>query len=154
MKAPCTFSPLLLITLFFLSPSASAQSQTQQEIRNQITQKSEAYFQAFVNGDPSLHIKNHAEGCWILPSEGPAHCGPDAATDFFKKTYHQGVRKGKLIINEIYGETEDFITEEGFYQFLNSMNHVLENGIYLTIWKKTENGWKIYRHSFHNHNPK
>ncbi len=84
-----------------------------------------------------------------MPSNQPALCGPEAALDFFRVAYYQlGVRKGKFISIDIFGEGQDFVTEVGFYHLFDSKNMELEDGKYIVLWKKTENSWKRYRDSF------
>jgi len=117
-----------------------------------ISEANRLYFQAFVKSDSSLFINSYAKDCWIMTST-PTLCGPNAADDFYKMVYHdKGVRNGKLTINELYGNGDQFITEEGFYQFVDKDNLVLENGTFLMVWEKTNAGWVILRSSFHNHN--
>ncbi|HEY5822759.1 MAG TPA: nuclear transport factor 2 family protein [Cyclobacteriaceae bacterium] len=117
-----------------------------------ISEANRHYFQAFVKGDSALFINSYAEDCWIMTSTLTL-CGVNAAQDFYTAAYHnKGVRNGKLITNELYGNGDQFITEEGFYQFLDKDNQVLENGTFLAVWEKTKAGWILLRSSFHNLN--
>jgi len=117
-----------------------------------ISESNRLYFQAFIKRDSSLLTSNYTENCWIMTS-GTTLCGPTAALDFYKTTYHdKGVRNGKMITNELYGDGDQFIIEDGFYQFLDKDNRLLENGTFLTVWEKKKEGWVMLRSSFHNHN--
>src|SRR5687768_12449340 len=88
----------------------SAQSNSKtilEEAKKAIAASNEIYFQAFVQNDPALLINRYAEDPWIMLSNSPALCGPDAVFDFFKIGYNLGVRNGKLISIDVYGVSED-----------------------------------------------
>jgi len=120
-----------------------------QQVKDVIKISNDVYFQAFTKGDSSLLIDRYADDCWIMPSNKPALCGPEAALDFFRAAYYQlGVRKGKFISIDVFGEGQDFVTEVGFYHLFDSKNMELGDGKYIVLWKKTKNSWKRFRDSF------
>lgn len=145
-----TQAVIILLFLLFLRfsdcPAQPVESKT--EIIKSITRSSEIYFKGFVERNPILFTLSHSEECWIMPSTNVAYCGPDAASDFFKKSYEKGLRNGKLILNEIYIQ-DTIATTEGFYRFIDKDHNILENGIFLMIWKKKGSQWRILRTSFH-----
>lgn len=118
-------------------------------VRNAIEKSNADYFQAFRKGDSSLFIDRYTDDCWIMPSNQPTLCGPEAALDFFRVAYYQlGVRKGKFISIDIFGDGHDFVTEVGFYHLFDAKNMTVEDGKYIVLWKKTANDWKRFRESF------
>jgi ketosteroid isomerase-like protein len=143
--------PVLVTSISFFTCDAQqlkAQFNLQQ-VKDVIKISNDAYFQAFTKGDSSLLIDRYTDDCWIMPSNQPALCGPEAALDFFRVAYYQlGVRKGKFISIDIFGEGQDFVTEVGFYHLFDSKNMKIGDGKYIVIWKKTENSWKRFRDSF------
>jgi hypothetical protein len=69
--------------------------------------------------------------------------------DFFRIAYNQiGLRNGKFITTEIYGDGEEFVTEEGKWLSFDASNTLIDNGKYLVLWKKGPEGWKMLRDSF------
>jgi ketosteroid isomerase-like protein len=120
-----------------------------EEAKKAIAASNEIYFQAFVKGDSSLFIDRYAKDCWIMPPNAPALCGEDAALEFFKTAYHTfGLRNGKFITIDVFGDGGEFVTEEGFWQSFDADNKLFDNGKFLVLWKKTPDGWKMFRDSF------
>jgi ketosteroid isomerase-like protein len=84
-----------------------------------------------------------------MPPGVPALCGSDAALTFYRIAYDKiGLRNGKFITNQVYGDGENFVTEEGLWQSFNADNVMTDNGKFLVLWKKTPRGWKMFRDSF------
>jgi ketosteroid isomerase-like protein len=55
----------------------------------------------------------------------------------------------------VYGDGKEYVTEEGFWQSFNAKGELFDDGKFLVLWKKTKNGWKMFRDSFSsNHLPK
>ena len=59
-----------------------------------------------------------------------------------------GLRNGKFITIDVFGDGEEFVTEEGFWQSFEANNNLFDNGKFLVLWKKTPDGWKMFRDSF------
>jgi hypothetical protein len=76
-------------------------------------------------------------------------CGEDAPLHFFRVAYHDiGLRNGKFITTAVYGDGEEYVTEEGLWQSFDANNVMFDDGKFLVLWKKTPEGWKMYRDSF------
>jgi ketosteroid isomerase-like protein len=68
---------------------------------------------------------------------------------FFRTAYHQiGLRNGKFITVDVFGDGKEYVTEIGFWQSFDASNKLFDNGKYLVLWKKTPEGWKMFRDSF------
>jgi ketosteroid isomerase-like protein len=107
------------------------------------------YFAAFAKGDSSIFLNRYAKDCCILAPNAPAMCGEQAALEFFRVAYHDiGLRNGKFITTAVYGDGEEYVTEEGLWQSFDVNNVMFDNGKFLVLWKKTSDGWKMYRDSF------
>ncbi|MFZ6008950.1 MAG: hypothetical protein ACOYXT_01285 [Bacteroidota bacterium] len=79
----------------------------------------------------------------------PAICGAEAPLEFFKEAYHKiGLRNGKFITTNVYGDGGEYVTEEGLWQSFDANNVMFDDGKFLVLWKKTSRGWKMYRDSF------
>lgn len=84
-----------------------------------------------------------------MPPNSPAMCGENAPAAFFRLAYDQiGLRNGKFTTTQIYGDGEEFVTEEGLWQSFDANNALFDNGKYLVLWKKGPDGWKMFRDSF------
>lgn len=145
-------SPLTLCTALCLWVSLDAGAQTGSQLaeaKKAIAESNSIYFQAFVKGDPSLFVNRYAQDCCIMPPDSPSLCGPDAAQEFYKIAYDQiKLRDGKFITTEVYGAGENYVVEEGLWQSFDA-NHVMtDDGKFLVLWKKTPQGWKMFRDSF------
>jgi hypothetical protein len=64
--------------------------------------------------------------------------GKDAALEFFRVAYYQiGLRNGKFITTNVYGDGNEFVTEEGLWQSFDANNTMFDNGKFLVLWRKT-----------------
>lgn len=120
-----------------------------EEVKKVIEKSNDIYFQAFAKGDSSIFIDRYAKDCWIMPPSAPALCGTDAPLEFFKTAYNKfGLRNGKFITIDIFGDGKEYVTEVGFWQSFDANNVMFDNGKFVVLWKKTTDGWKMFRDSF------
>lgn len=150
MKAKYFLLLLQVLVLICLSPHTYAQKTSQlDEAKSAIRESNNIYFQAFTTGDSSIFINRYAKDCCIMAPDMPALCGADAALTFFRIAYYQlRLRNGKFITTNVYGDGKDFVTEEGLWQSFDENNQLFDDGKFLVLWKKTSDGWKMYRDSF------
>jgi len=114
-----------------------------------ISANNRLYFLAFSRGDPAMFAELFAKDCWIMPAAGSTLCGEEAPVDFFRETYHDlGVRGGRFISVDIYGDGREFVTEAGFYRFVDGAGNVVGDGTFLVLWRKTAGGWMRFRDCF------
>ncbi|MDO6429101.1 nuclear transport factor 2 family protein [Flavitalea sp. BT771] len=141
---------LVAAMIFFsLYGSTSAQQSGLEEAKIAIAKSNDIYFQAFAKGDSSIFIGRYAKDCWIMAPNEQALCGDGAPLDFFRTAYHQiGLRNGKFITIDVFGDGKEYVTEIGFWQSFDANNKLFDNGKYLVLWKKTPEGWKMFRDSF------
>jgi len=141
---------LSLLPLLTSAQSAkSTESSLLAEVKEAIAQSNAIYFEAFVKNDPSLFTDRYAKDACIMAPNLPAACGPQAAADFFKTAYQEfGLRNGKFITLQIYGDGKEYVTEEGLWQSFDANGKLFDDGKFLVLWKKTPEGWKMFRDSF------
>lgn len=138
--------PLLAVLLICVHFAASAQLE---EAKKAIAQSNALYFEAFVKNDSSIFINSYAEDACILAPNAPAACGREAIAAFFRSGYQDyGLRNGKFITTNVYGDGKEYVTEEGLWQSFNAKGELFDDGKFLVLWKKTRNGWKMFRDSF------
>lgn len=117
--------------------------------KKEIAASNALYFQAFVKGDSSILIDRYTKDCWIMPANAPALCGVDASLELYKMAYYKaGLRNGKFITIDVFGDAVEYVTEVGFWRTFDVNNKVINDGKFLVLWKKTPNGWKMFRDSF------
>ena len=149
----------LRFAMLFLFQKSYAQQSTENsnlgEAKKAIAASNSIYFQAFVKGDSSIFMDRYAKDCWIMPPNAQALCGANAPLEFFRLAYNKfGLRNGKFITTDVFGDGKEFVTEVGFWQSFDANNKMFDNGKFLVLWKKTPEGWKMFRDSFSSDNNK
>ncbi|MGY3212012.1 YybH family protein [Mucilaginibacter sp. HD30] len=141
---------LLLITLqVYHAKAQRSQAADLSDAKKQIETVNHNFFRAFAKGDSSLLITCYTEDCWIMRPNAASLCGVDAPLEFFRSAYkNSGIRNGEFISVDLFGNGDDFITEEGFWRTFDAKNQPLDNGKFLVLWKRTSGGWKRFRDSF------
>ena len=125
---------------------ASAQLE---EAKKAIAESNDRYFKSFAKDDSSIFINSYADDACILAPNTLAACGREAFAKFFREAYQNyGLRNGKFITTNVYGDGKDFVTEEGLWQSFNAKGELFDDGKFLVLWKKTSKGWKMFRDSF------
>lgn len=153
MKKSYIFTGIQLIAMLLLFCNSNAQqlkvNSNLEEAKKAIAESNRIYFQAFAKRDSSIFINRYAKDCCIMPPNMPAMCGADAPLDFFRKAYYQiGLRNGNFITTDVFGDGKEYVTEVGIWQSFNADNKMFDNGKFLVLWKKTPDGWKMFRDSF------
>lgn len=145
---------LLITTLAFAPDIASAQSTKVnenvllEEAKKAIAKSNAIHFDLYAKNDGSV-VKLFAEDACILAPNAPALCGREGIAKFFKDAYETGgVRSGKITTLNVYGDGREFVTEDGLYQVFDANGKLVDEGKFLILWKKTNDGWKDFRDSF------
>lgn len=127
-----------------------------EEAKKAIAISNALYFEAFVKNDSSILINRYAKDACIMAPNAPQLCGHEEVANFFRVAYDSyGMRNGKFITTSLYGDAVEYVTEEGLWQSFNAEGEIFDDGKFLVLWKKTPEGWKMFRDSFSpNHNPK
>ncbi|AXY73180.1 DUF4440 domain-containing protein [Paraflavitalea soli] len=145
----------LVITLSLLSLKAAAQSKQAgglEEVKKIIAQANAIHFSLFAKHDGSI-LSLFAEDACLMPANSAPLCGQESLLQFFNGAYEAGARDGKFTTLQVYGDGKEYVTEEGTVQVFDGQGKTLESGKYLVIWKKTKNGWKMFRDMFNTNLP-
>jgi len=134
-------------TLTFVCNAQTKQDQDLEQAKKAITKSNAVYRSLFLKNDGSI-LSCYADDACILQPNGPALCGKEAMGKFFTDAYAAGVRGGRFIQLKVYGDGKGFVTEEGTLQALDDNDKIVDEGKYLVLWKKTKDGWKMYRDMF------
>ncbi|PIF33074.1 ketosteroid isomerase-like protein [Flavobacterium sp. 9] len=120
-----------------------------EEAKKAIAESNAIYFESFVKNDSSIFINRYAKDACIMAPNSVQMCGHDAAAKFFRAAYDSyGMRNGKFITTAVYGDGIEYVTEEGLWQSFNAKGELFDDGKFLVLWKKTPEGWKMFRDSF------
>ncbi|ASZ14993.1 DUF4440 domain-containing protein [Chitinophaga pendula] len=130
-------------------PGRDSAGRELEEARKAIAASNSIYFEAFAKNDSSVFIDRYAADACIMAPGAPVACGRAAILLFFQTAYRQiGLRNGRFITTNVYGNGNGFVTEEGRWESYNAANQLFDNGKFLVRWKKTDQGWKMYRDAF------
>ncbi|HEY8933648.1 MAG TPA: nuclear transport factor 2 family protein [Cyclobacteriaceae bacterium] len=142
---------VILLAMTTLSISGQSQSKTNpqlEEARIAIAKSNAIYHQSLVKNDPSIFVNCYSDDACIMAPNIAITCGKEALTKFFNEGYAMGLRSGKFVTTDIYGEGSEYVTEEGVGYVYDSAGKQLDEVKYLVLWKKTSKGWKMFRDSF------
>ena len=64
-----------------------------------------------------------------------------------------GLKSGKFTTTNVYGDGIEYVTEEGLSQMFDAHGKLYDEGKYLVLWKKTKEGWKMYKDIFNSNQP-
>lgn len=147
-----------VITLAMFGAVTNIQAQSKSEYladaTKAIAESNAIYFESFAKSDPSIFIERYAEDACIMAPNSPKLCGREAIEKFFSTAHDEyGLRNGKFITTAIYGDGNEYVTEEGLWQSFNAAGELFDDGKFLVLWKKTKAGWKMYRDSFSSNRP-
>jgi len=139
----------MLFVSGFCRAQQSSKNTPLEQVRKEITASNAIYFQSFSRGDSSIFIGRYAKDCWIMPPNAPAIRGADAPITFWRKAYYEiGLRDGKFITQDVFGDGKEYVTEIGLWQSFDANHKMFDHGKFLVLWKKTKTGLKMFRDSF------
>jgi ketosteroid isomerase-like protein len=101
--------------------------------------------EALNSGDTALFIKTFTPDACLLPPNAPMLSGPRGISQFFKGARQAGVRDAEFHNLGLYGQTENYVTQQGSFELFDAAQHTLNKGKTLLIWKRTGEGWRIFR---------
>ncbi len=152
-KLSINLSCILLLMIASLTVSAKTRDINKQDtskIKAALHNVNLSYGEAFSKGDSSLFINCYTPDACLLPSNSPALCGVQGQLGFYRFAYKAGIRNIVFTTLDLYGITEQYVTEEGIFEMFGPNNVSYGKGKYLVVWKKTADGWKMYRDMFSN----
>lgn len=94
-------------------------------------------------GDSNALAAHYAEDGLIMPPNSEEVKEKDIAA-VWGEAIRMGVKDIKLHTSDISGGG-DVYAETGAYEMIGTDNKTIDKGKYLTVWKRENNGWKIYR---------
>ena len=107
----------------------------------------EQFKKAFIPGDSALFLKGYTQDACVLAPNAPALCGQRGISMFFKNTRQAGIRNAMFTDLGLFGQTAEYVTQQGAFEVFDAEQHSLAKGKVLIIFKKTDEGWRIFRQS-------
>jgi uncharacterized protein (TIGR02246 family) len=126
-----------------LAVSLPAVAQTGGDLRAQIGKMSKAWEKAYNAGDAAALAALYGKDATVLPPNGDAASGGSAIRAYFDGDVKSGA-KNELTTEDVVG-SGDYAVETGKYVATSTDGKHLDHGKYVTVYKKADGGWKIYR---------
>lgn len=144
---------VIFLGLFLMLGSAAhAQSKAENrlaEARKAIEASNAVYSDLANKNDGSILSRYTADACLLPPNSAPV-CGQENIGKFFK----DGPQVHSIFtIQHLYGDGQEFVTEESYYEMTDMNGKKLDDGKVVVIWQKTNAGWKMHRDMFSSNHP-
>jgi len=104
------------------------------------------YKEALMTGDSALFLKCYTHDACVLAPNTPMLCGQRGLSQFYKGTRQAGISDAVFNSVGLFGQTPEYVTQQGAIEVFDAAQHSLGKGKVLIIWKKTDEGWRIFRH--------
>jgi ketosteroid isomerase-like protein len=142
-----TSTLFLLATLNFKAHSAVGKPLRidSASVKRDIAWVDSIYAKAFAQQDTSLFLKCYAADGAIMPPGRPVLSGKPMMLAFFNFACKSGVKDIVFSRKGLYGLTDQYVTEQGQFELFDDQQKSIAKGKFLTIWKKTPQGWKMFR---------
>lgn len=84
----------------------------------------------------------------VRPFRSPISKTREELVSFFDGAHKSGGHTGKFSTVELYGDGKEYVTEVGVAQIYDANGKMVADIKYMVLWKKTKNGWKMFRDMF------
>lgn len=138
----CTIAGFALMLIAY-----NANAQNIAAIKTNIEKTNTLYFELFKKKDTAI-VNLYTDDASLLAPNSPPINGRAALIKDFKAAYTGNIAGVKFNTKEVYGNNDIYVTEEGTWQVFADNGQVIDSGKYLKLWKKTKEGWKIFRDVF------
>jgi uncharacterized protein (TIGR02246 family) len=126
-----------------LTVSLPAFAQGGGDLRAQIGKLSQAWEKAYNAGDAAGVAALYGKDARVMPPNAEPASGSSAIRTFFDGDVKSGAKMA-LTMEDATG-SGDYAVETGKWVATSSDGKHLDHGKYVTVYKKAEGGWKIYR---------
>ena len=121
----------------------TASAQAAGDLRSQIEKADQAWQTAYNAGDAAAIAALYAEDAEVMAPGHETVSGRAAIQDFFKQDFAQGA-KNTLTTSEVLSGGDYAISMGGYVATAADGSH-LDHGTYMTVFKKVDGAWRIYR---------
>lgn len=113
-------------------------------IKNEIDEANREYVGFFNAGDSKGLANMFTVDAKSLEPNQPSFIGRNKIENNFANIMNDGAIKLEVTTLGLWGD-EKMLAEEGIYIFLGKDENVLDKGKYITLWKKENSEWKLFR---------
>lgn len=143
---------ILLGLLLILTDAVQAQNKSERALREtrKVIEASNAIYADLANKNDGSILSRYTDDACLFPPNAAPVCGREKIAGFFKDGPQVQV---KFTIQNLYGDAKAFVTEESFYEMTDLNGNKIDDGKIIVVWKKTADGWKMYRDMFSSNRP-
>jgi uncharacterized protein (TIGR02246 family) len=113
------------------------------DLRGEIGKMSKAWEKAYNAGDAAALTALYAKDAMVMAPNGDPASGSSAIKTYFDGDVKAGA-KNALTTEDVAG-SGDYAVETGKFVVTTADGKHLDHGKYVTVYKKADGGWKIYR---------
>ncbi|MGS2762777.1 YybH family protein [Sinomicrobium sp. M5D2P9] len=139
---------IMVLVFFIFCQKNFGQTSELEEAKKAIAESNAIYFKSYERNEPKLFTDRYAKDACLMEPGKPIMCGEDIVAEFFRKSYAGGTRSGEFITQEVFGAGDGYVVEVGLLKIYDGKGKQKDNGKYLVLWKKTPEGWKMFRDAF------
>ena len=122
-----------------------------ESIKAYLKQEDLRFEEEMSKGDSTALAAHYGSDAIVMPPNSEVVKGNDIV-HLWGGAIKMGVKEFKLNTTDISGDG-NFYTETGTYEMLGAGSKSLDKGKYLTMWKKDNGNWKIYRDIWNSNAP-
>ena len=147
------FNTLALISFIILISCSNSDKSKQtisdqvsdiEDIKNEFDEVSREFVDLFNSGDTKGLANMFTEDAKSMGPNESSHLGISNIEINFNNIINSGAVKAKIKTIGLWGD-EKMLAEEGVYIFSDKDGNELDKGKYITLWRKENGKWKIFR---------
>jgi uncharacterized protein (TIGR02246 family) len=114
------------------------------DLTEEIQAANEGFVAAIASSDAEALAALYTQDGKLLPPNSDVVAGTAAIQGFWQNVMEAGVAQAQLTTEEAMG-FDDTAFEVGRYALYDSAGNTIDEGKYIVIWRKTEEGWRLHR---------
>jgi ketosteroid isomerase-like protein len=136
---------LTVVACIYSCNQPAAKSKFDMEpIKAHIIEMNKTYGNRFKTNDTTFYIDRYCKDAQVFCPAVPAIIGRDSIRHFFYGGGNNTETTIELPAGNFYGN-EDFVVEEGAYNFPDGKGGSVDKGKFMAIWKQEDGKWKLFR---------
>ena len=162
MKKSSLFTITLMLAIFFVACNGTVTPDNKmaakdstgndpESVKTYIKNQGSAFGEEMRKGDSTALAAHYCSDAIVMPPNSEVVKGNDVV-HVWGGAIRMGVKEFKLNTTDISGDG-NLYAETGSYEMLGAGNKSLDKGKYLTLWKKDNGNWKIYRDIWNSNAP-